>query len=299
MDKKLIDILKDFTFKEHSKFLTEGLNIDTIKGNYLVSITDEHENGCNTSIENNPTKAVYRMINGDNIIVYSLFQRNTITPIGCVNNSDGNPLVYALKNERHYTFAPGMYEEFQKRFNIILKKCIEQYKQEVVIIANTDELIPTILTPSTKPINLNIAKKLKLEYPNIKIISDLIVKMSVGEVYDVWYNNSSIYKVICKKAKIEYSDVMETLENQMFPYENETFRLHNMPTKYRKAFIKTMKLSPSTSPQYFGVLNDAHVIIIDDTIMSGQSIREVYDCIKLQYNPKTITGITMFSAKVK
>ena len=82
--------IKEQQLKEIEHFIIEGIDVDS--KNKTVKVNLNHEEGINTSINNNPT--VTKMSNGIN--VYSIFKRKSIPNI----NLDGNPLVHALKNNK-------------------------------------------------------------------------------------------------------------------------------------------------------------------------------------------------------
>ena len=71
----------------------EGIDIDRV--NRTVSFNDNHENNVDTSLTNNPTFKA-DIVNG--VEVWSIFQRKRSI------NGDGNPLIYAYKNEKGWKF---------------------------------------------------------------------------------------------------------------------------------------------------------------------------------------------------
>ena len=70
--------------------IIEGIDVD-LDGN--VTITDKHECLVDTSVSNNPTVLTELV---PNVKVWSIFQRKDDEWF------DGNPLLYALKNEKNY-----------------------------------------------------------------------------------------------------------------------------------------------------------------------------------------------------
>ena len=143
-------------FEEEQKYRTlyEGIDIDL--SSKTVKLNNSHENGVNTSIEDNPTitdKAI------------SVFKRNKLaSPIG-----DGNPLVYALKHTNGWNISNVDREEIMNRVSKILKKV--EYDFDVVILA-----------PSSSGLILEFADIIEATF-NKTIHRSCFVKRTVEEVY--------------------------------------------------------------------------------------------------------------------
>lgn len=279
----------------YSRRLNEGINIRFGKaGVKLVSIVDYHEDGVNTSIESNPTKAVYEMPDKNKIVVYSIFQRNNR-----IKQQDGNPLLYALKNENKYQFdTPYIEKLFWKRFDAILDKFIEQYNEDVVILSSKHVFTkPEIVLPSSKPINKKIAEKLNNKLDDSYIIDDLVIKKSVEEIWDMCCNTESyFYKYWSRNVK-DIDDIYDKLSDELDKMNGE-FRIHTIKDMdLRMSITDTLKLNSDTIDNYHSIINGSNILIIDDTITTGQSFQSAYSAITSCYFPKTITGLTMFSGK--
>lgn len=138
------------------KRLNEGIDIRMNRYTKDVHITDIHEKGVDTSIENNPSVKSYKMNDGKTVKIYSIFKRNS-----GIKNMDGTPLLYALKNEKGFKFTTSYDEKvFWTRFEKILDKFIQQYgEQNIAVISNEKPVWGVssgIITPSSKPINKRI-----------------------------------------------------------------------------------------------------------------------------------------------
>lgn len=69
--------------------------------------------------------------------------------------------------------------------------------------------------------------------------------------------------------------------------------------KMRNVLDRTFKLSDNSYAKYANHINDRNILLIDDTISRGQSIKEVCNILKSCYNPKSITVLTLLSKKYK
>lgn len=65
--------------------------------------------------------------------------------------------------------------------------------------------------------------------------------------------------------------------------------------KMRNSLDKTFKLSNDECAKYANVINDKDILIVDDTISRGQSIKEMCEIIQNTYNPKSLTVLTLMS----
>lgn len=74
-----------------------GINVD----NKVVTLTDDHQQKVNTSLEQNPTRSDDGTLN-----INFVFQRIKTRRREGDNNSDGNPLIYAMKEIRKYSIDP-------------------------------------------------------------------------------------------------------------------------------------------------------------------------------------------------
>ena len=66
-------------------------------------------------------------------------------------------------------------------------------------------------------------------------------------------------------------------------------------SKMRNVLDKTLKLSNDKYAKYANKINGQDVLLIDDTISRGQTIKEACDIIQDSYAPKSITVLTLLS----
>ena len=63
----------------------------------------------------------------------------------------------------------------------------------------------------------------------------------------------------------------------------------------RDALDSTLKLSDDRFAEFANKINGQDILIIDDTISRGQTIKEVCQIISDSYAPKSITVLTLLS----
>lgn len=87
--------------------VNEGIDLDYGPDGIKVSYNASHTKGINGNLEDNPTifdLSVPAIKIQDGIVpVYSLLQRTKMPVVA--GSSDGNPFVYAMKQENGYKFA--------------------------------------------------------------------------------------------------------------------------------------------------------------------------------------------------
>lgn len=78
------------------------------------------------------------------------------------------------------------------------------------------------------------------------------------------------------------------------PYE--TFQFHKVDNiEMRKVIEHTIKLSDELHGKYIEAINDRNILIVDDSMTLGQTIKEACSIIANAYTPKSITVLTLFS----
>ena len=245
----------------------EGIDVDSQRN---VMVTDKHENLVDTSIENNPTVLTDFV---PNIHVWSIFKRKDD------DWGDGNPLLYALKNERGYKLS----NPRNSRMEYIVKKFFEMN-------GNTDV---TIAMPSKNSLNKLFASIVTRNCSNPSYIDNLFIKMSTEEVADFVYQDDSAFrKHYGQFFDQRYKELLSYFRNR--PYDSFQFhKVSNMDM--RKVIEHTVKLCDEYYGQYIDAINGKNVLIIDDSLTLGQTIREACKIITSSYTPKSITVLTLFS----
>ena len=258
-----------------NKVINEGIDFDP--QTKTVSYNPTHENNVDTSIENNPT------MDGDivsNIKVWSIFKRKKGL------RGDGNPLVYALKGEGGWTFRnEDDRMAIEQQFEAIASKFASMYPIGV-----------TILMPSGNILNSHIAKVVMSKSQNAELIEGVICKMTTEEVDNIVLDFNSKFREYYKdNFNSAYYQLCEYLD-QMDEQRKGTFSRHLIrDSEMRDVLDMTLKVSDDRFAEFANKINGQDILIIDDTISRGQSIKEVCRIMLESYSPKSITVLTLLS----
>lgn len=257
LDKENDKIEKSLNFN-----LFEGVVID--KRNKKISYNPKHQNNSDTSINNNPS---YHKVHGIDVI--SLFKRKKN-----IDQSEGNPLVFALKKHNNW--------------KIDIKDIILILKQFVAI---TDKIKPEydtiIKVPSRSELNNSFLYRLSDVIDFTHMIDDMFMKLESHEVLTC-NDFSNVTKKDWKKLHKSFGDMVDKNDG-IFSYKF-------VPSYLRKYIASTCKDSYignelAVSPK----INNKDILVLDDTNSTGQIISEICSTIIETYAPKSITVITLFS----
>lgn len=261
-----------------SELIKEGLDI-----NYFtktISYNPEHQNNLDTSEINNPT--FDESILNDGVKVLSIFKRKR------GNFGDGNPLIYALKNENDWKFESEKDRlDFIHQFDLIIDKYIAEHPFDI-----------TIVIPSSKPINEYIAKRISEKTRRTEILNNLLRKLTTTEIHDyVLEFNSSFRKAYPTRYEFENKlNELSSYLNKMNEENGGYFTRHKIKNnELRNVIDKTLTNAKQDDLNVAEKINGKNVLIIDDTISRGQTIQEAYDIIKNTYSPKSISVLTLLS----
>ena len=255
--------------------INEGIDFDP--HTKTVSYNPSHEENVDTSIEHNPT------MDGDivpNVQVWSIFKRKRGL------RGDGNPLVYALKGEGGWTFRDESDRNaIEKQFDAIATKFATMYPVGV-----------TILMPSGSELNMHIADVVMSKSRNAELIKGVICKLTTEEVDDIVLDFNSKFREFYKdEFNSKYYELGRYLD-LMDKEENGYFSRHLIKNnQMRNVLDSTLKLSDDRFAEFANKINDQDVLIIDDTISRGQSIKEACQIMLESYAPKSITVLTLLS----
>jgi hypothetical protein len=261
------------------EIIDEGIDFDT--ESLTVSYNPSHENNVDTSVENNPT-CDGEILGG--IHVWSIFKRKKNKMD--FTDKDGNPLVFALKGERGWHFRSEKdREEIERQFDFIAEKFASIYKVGV-----------TILIPSSNPLNKHIADVVMSKSENSKLLEGVVSKMTIEEIDDIVLDpNSEFRKHYDKNFKQAYARFIRFI-NVMKEKHNGMFAKHFVKDpEMRRVLNNTLKLSNDAYANFANDINGHDLLIIDDTISQGASIRETINIINETYSPNSVTILTMFS----
>lgn len=256
---------------DFDNYIVEGINIDT--NNKTVSLTDNHNKGIDFSLINNP---VYDKFKGYNVI--SIIKRTKLYDITNTQR-DGNPFIYALKNKNGWKFNITNEEIYKyiKRFLSICKK-----------INSTYDTI--IITPSTSDINKKFMKIISDQIEAKDIINEFFVKLSKEEIIDDDLINK---EQIQNDYPTEYNKVLAEINRSFRRMKGNSFEAKMMKKEYLK-YIKYIS-TEYNNEDIRSKIDDKDILILDDTISSGETISQCINGVLSNFVPKSITIITLLS----
>lgn len=275
MNKDIKDVMKLLFEELNNNSLAEGIDFDP--ETKIVSFNPTYEDNVDTSIENNPTvdKSIY-----PNVDVWSIFKRKKGM------RGDGNPLVYALKGEREWQFKSIKDKELiKKQFDLIAEKFAKLYPIGV-----------TVIIPSGNQLNKHIADIVMSKSKDAKLLEGVICKLTVEEVDEIVMRKDSYFR---KVYKDNFNDAYKTLWvffDKMNEERNGVFSRHLIKdNKMRDAILDTLKITPDRYAMDSKFINGQNILLIDDTISRGQTIKRACEILNESYGTKSITVLTLLS----
>ena len=273
--KSLNKIINKAVARSIDSVINEGIDFDP--HTKTVSYNHSHEENVDTSIEHNPT------MDGNivpNVQVWSIFKRKRGL------RGDGNPLVYALKGEGGWTFRDESDRNaIEKQFDAIATKFATMYPVGV-----------TILMPSGSELNMHIADVVMSKSRNAELIEGVICKLTTEEVDDIVLDFNSkfreFYKDDFNSKYYELGRYLDLMDKERNGYFSRHLIKNN---QMRDVLDSTLKLSDDRFAEFANKINGQDVLIIDDTISRGQSIKEACQIMLESYAPKSITVLTLLS----
>ena len=261
--------LKELIETTVRSILNEGIDVDIQRN---VVMTDKHEKLVDTSANDNPTVLTDFI---PNVVVWSIFKRRDD------EWGDGNPLLYALKNEKNYKLVNP--QKVYSRINYIIKK----------FFADNSGADITIAIPSTNSLNKFFAETVARNCSNPQYIDNLFIKMTTQEVADCVFEDNSLFR---KHYGSFFNQRYEELKTYFRKMPYETFQFHKVANmEMRKVIEHTIKLSNDFYGKYVDAINGKNILIVDDSLTLGQTIKEACSIIANAYTPKSITVLTLFS----
>ena len=272
---RLNKIIDEAVERAIDSVINEGIDFDP--QTKTVSYNPSHEENVDTSIEHNPT------MDGNivpNVQVWSIFKRKRGL------RGDGNPLVYALKGEDGWTFRNESDRvAIEQQFDAIATKFATMYPIGV-----------TILMPSGNELNMHIADVVMSKSKNAELIEGVICKLTTEEVDEIVLDFNSKFREFYKdEFNSKYYELGRYLD-LMDKERNGYFSRHLIKNnQMRDVLDSTLKLSNDRFAEFANKINGQDILIIDDTISRGQSIKEACQIMFDSYAPKSITVLTLLS----
>ena len=237
------------------------MGIDITDDNQIL-FNNTHQKLVNTDINSNPTTAIVH-----NITIHSIYKR--VKTRG--NEWDGNPLIYALKNQKGYQLSRTELKKFLYGFHYILNKLLEDKKYDLILVL-----------PSSSNVAKGVAKKVsKSLTPNL-IVYDIFEKQSVSEVIE-----KIDISIVTNKHKL--NELKHQLSKLQKMDKSKTFSMKNVAPKIRKYFIP-LKLESEFDFTYY-----KNILIVDDLLATGNSIKSARDIVLSENDKANIEGLCLFS----
>lgn len=270
---QLRNIIKEYLID----YINEGIDVDMEQ--LAVSYNPSHEENVETSEATNPT-----ILNGKyypNVNVWSIFKRK----FGCRN--DGNPLVYALKGENGWHFATEQDKTaIYRQIELIAKKFFSMYQYPV-----------TIMLPTQGPLNTYMVELAKKYCKGIVVIDNLMVKLEVSEVREMILLPNSLFrkKFSTRDSFLKALDIFDENTDKM---ADGIYRSHLMKNQAIRSVIdQTFKIEERHAAKYIEAINGKDVLLLDDNVGHGSTIKTACKEMLSYYKPKSITVLTLFSEK--
>lgn len=272
-DNNLNQIMDEIVEKKIDTTFNEGIDFDT----ETVAYNSSHENYVDISIENNPT------IDGEivpGVQVWSMFKRKKGE-----TQEDGNPLVCALKGEGWTFRSEEDREAIEKQLDLIASKFVSMYQKGI-----------TVLIPIGNEFNKHIADVVLSKSENGELIEGVICKLTTEEVNDIVLDFNSKFREHYKDNFNSAYYRLDRFLDQMDKQLKGTFSRHLIKDpEMRDVLDFTLTVSEDIYAEFANKINGQNILIIDDTIGSGQSIKEACRIMMESYAPKSITVLTLSS----
>lgn len=217
--------------------------------------------------------------------------------------ANGNPLLYAMKKENNmYKFATDNdLHRINQDIAAILDKFVKQHFSKI------HDRIVTVIIPSRNALNGTFARLFQSAVHRngykIKIYDDVLDKLTTDIVIEEVLDNPSsdfnkwLERMPMNRA-LRFKHLLSKYLNIMNERHNGTFSYHFIrDPKIRNHMSLSMKLSktPDIAKEY-GDINECHVILLDDYLSRGTSMKEACELLVQGYTPKSITSPVMLSS---
>lgn len=187
------------------------------------------------------------------------------------------------------------------RINTLINEAVAKAIDNVInaIAAKFATMYPigvTILMPSGSELNKHIAKVVMSKSKNAELIEGIICKLTTQEVEEIVLDfNSKFRKFYKDDFNSKYYELGRYLD-LMDEERNGYFSRHLIKNNQMRDILDTtLKLSNDKFAEFANKINGQDILIIDDTISRGQTIKEACNIMMESYAPKSITVLTLLS----
>ncbi len=237
------------------------MGIDITNNNQIL-FNNTHQKLVNTDINSNPTTSIIH-----NIKIHSIYKRVKTKS----NQWDGNPLIYALKNQKGYRISRAELKKFLYSFYFILNRLLEDKNYDLILVL-----------PSSSNVAKEVAKKVSNSLHTTLNVDDIFDKKSVSEVIE-----EIDISVVTNKGKLK--ELKHQLSKLQKIDREKTFSMKNVSPKIREYFV------PIKLKRKFDFSHYKNILIVDDLLATGNSIKSARDIILTQNSKVNIEGLCLFS----
>lgn len=213
-----------------------------------VSLNDQHENGVNTNIDDNPTRSYLKGIE-----LLHVFSRNQ----NGSRRDDGNPLIFALKGKRGFSITPFWEKQIMKRAVSILSSVQDEF-------ADVDYCMPV---PSSASFCGKFAALIASTFEKPILEPTFIRKKTIGEVLVETKENPPRVR---PGLKVAYTSQLNALEAADPHIE---WQAKEVDLSIRHLF-HPFKLYGDVP-----TLEDKRILLVDDLFATGSSILSLREII--------------------
>lgn len=273
-----------------SKLLKERLNIQSTDTSSMMEGIIIDDEKLTVSLTDDTTKGVdfvykpltYKFRNFD---VISIFRRTALQ--NSLNKEvDGNPFIYALKGMNGWVFNITDAE---------IHKYLKQFIQNCKQLPGSYDTI--IMVPSNHDLNNRFMKAL-LKYISCKnIITDYFMKATWEEAFNSI--NRTKLKEKCKGSENKYERLLGRILDGFKKMGTEFSTKHINPRELIKFIDCIITYDTKMISEISPLIDDKNVLILDDTLTSGETVSRCVQNITETFSPKSLTVITLLSKKFK
>lgn len=285
--KSLITYIKESKEKERSYYINNSVDEND---NYIIEgIELNYDNKTvklNDSTEGVDFEGPIYWETKDKIDVISIFRR---TPLNDkYDKNDGNPFIYALKNKYNWSFDITD-REIRKYCRKFVENCqkLNRKFDTVIMIPSKSKLNERFMDEISNFVNADneledVFYKVSMTYEDVDDLIDF-------DLLKKDYKDNSEYMIALRairRALSEQNDIEghNEFEAKLFPKEYLRY------VKFLQSFRRK---------DYVDKISGKDIIILDDIYSSGETISKAVEAIKQNYEPKSITVVTLLSKILK
>jgi phosphoribosylpyrophosphate synthetase len=153
----------------------------------------------------------------------------------------------------------------------------------------------TVIIPSGNELNKRIAEVFMSNCNNAELIEGVICKLTTEEVDDIVLLDfgSKFREHYKEQFNAAYEQLWEYLEDMNEMMRGTYSRLLIKDPEMRDVLDMTLKVSQNRFANYANKINGQNILIVDDSISSGQTAQEACRIMQESYAPKSITVLKL------